>query len=89
MAAQAEAIGELGQQPGAWSQAERAADQPCGPAGKKEYEHQIPRDQSLLHSLMAAKQKDTGQPLTDTQICAQSFTFILAGQPQTPLCLVR
>lgn len=55
--------------------------------GKKEYEHQIPRDQSLLHSLMAAKQKDTGQPLTDTQICAQSFTFILAGYETTSMAL--
>lgn len=49
-------------------------------AGKQEYQHQTPGDQSLLHNLMAAKQKDTGQPLTDTQICAQSFTFILAGK---------
>lgn len=44
-----------------------------------EYEHQVPGDQSLLHSLLAAKRKDNGQPLSESQICAQSFTFILAG----------
>jgi hypothetical protein len=49
-------------------------------AGKRDYEHEVPGDQTLLHNLMAAKQKDNGQPLTDTQISAQSFTFILAGQ---------
>ena len=52
----------------------------CIFAGRREYEHQVPKDQTLLHNLVAAKHKDTGEPLTDSQICAQSFTFILAGQ---------
>lgn len=48
-------------------------------AGRQEYQQQVPRDQSLLHNLMAARRKDTNQPLSDAQICAQAFTFILAG----------
>lgn len=48
-------------------------------AGRQEYAQQVPRDQSLLHNLMAARRKDTGQPLSDLQICAQAFIFILAG----------
>ena len=44
----------------------------------------MPRDQSLLHNLMAARRKDTGEPLSDAQICAQSFTFILAGGSPSP-----
>lgn len=54
-------------------------------AGRQEYEQQVPRDQSLLHNLMAARRKDTGQPLSDVQICAQAFTFILAGLFFLPL----
>ena len=52
----------------------------CLVAGRKEYEQQVPGDQSLLHNLIAARRKDTGQPLSDAQICAQAFTFILAGE---------
>ncbi|KAL0031537.1 hypothetical protein WJX77_005935 [Trebouxia sp. C0004] len=36
---------------------------------------------------MAAKQKHNGPPLTDTQISAQSFTFILAEYETTPMAL--
>lgn len=53
-------------------------------AGREEYAQQVPRDQSLLHNLMAARRKDTGQPLSDVQICAQAFTFILAGLSFSP-----
>ncbi|KAL3142384.1 hypothetical protein ABBQ38_002720 [Trebouxia sp. C0009 RCD-2024] len=55
--------------------------------GREEYAQQVPRDQSLLHNLMAARRKDTGQPLSDVQICAQAFTFILAGYETTSMAL--
>ncbi len=29
---------------------------------------------------MNAQRKDDGQPLSDLQICAQAFTFVLAGK---------
>lgn len=29
---------------------------------------------------MKAERKDNGQPLSDLHICAQAFTFVLAGQ---------
>ena len=51
-----------------------------GVAGKQEYAGQQPRDESLLHKLMTARRKDTGQLMTNGEICAQSFTFILAGE---------
>ena len=56
-------------------------------AGRMEYEHQVPGDQSLLHSLLAAKRRDNGWPLSESQICAQSFTFILAGLLVPCLCM--
>ncbi|KAA6428951.1 MAG: cytochrome P450 [Trebouxia sp. A1-2] len=55
--------------------------------GRRDYEREVPGNQSLLHNLMAAKQKHNGQPLTDTQISAQSFTFILAGYETTSMAL--
>ncbi|KAL3152434.1 hypothetical protein ABBQ32_001484 [Trebouxia sp. C0010 RCD-2024] len=55
--------------------------------GRQEYAQQVPRDQSLLHNLMAARRKDTGQPLSDLQICAQAFIFILAGYETTSMAL--
>ena len=64
-----------------------AHDRSCDDCvGRKEYEHRVPRDESLLHSLLAAKRKDTGQPLSESQICAQSFTFILAGRSICQIC---
>ena len=48
--------------------------------GGKAYEHEVAEGHSLLYSLMSARRKDTGQPLTHLDICAQSFTFVLAGR---------
>lgn len=48
--------------------------------GGKAYEHEVPEGHSLLYSLMNARRKDNGQPLTHLDICAQSFTFVLAGK---------
>lgn len=47
--------------------------------GGAAYKGQVPEDHSLLYSLMNARRKDDGQPLSDLHICAQAFTFVLAG----------
>lgn len=48
--------------------------------GGAAYEGQVPEAHSLLYSLMNAQRKDDGRPLSDLHICAQAFTFVLAGQ---------
>lgn len=48
--------------------------------GGRAYKGQVAEDHSMLYSLMAARRKDDGQPLSDLHICAQAFTFVLAGQ---------
>ena len=48
--------------------------------GGAAYKGQAPEDHSLLYSLMNARRKDDGQPLSDLHICAQAFTFVLAGE---------
>ena len=48
--------------------------------GGAAYRAEVPADHSLLYSLMNAQRKDDGQPLSDLDICAQAFTFVLAGQ---------
>jgi cytochrome P450 len=40
---------------------------------------QVPEDYSLFHHLMNSVNKETGQPLSNMQICAQAFTMLLAG----------
>ncbi|KAL0052923.1 hypothetical protein WJX82_009946 [Trebouxia sp. C0006] len=47
------------------------------------YKGQVPEDHSLLYSLMNARRKDDGRPLSDLHICAQAFTFVLAGYETT------
>lgn len=49
--------------------------------GGRAYEGQVAEDHSMLYSLINARRKDDGQPLSDLHICAQAFTFVLAGQP--------
>ena len=44
------------------------------------YKGQVAEEHSLLYSLINARRKDDGQPLSDLHICAQAFTFVLAGQ---------
>lgn len=44
---------------------------------------QVAEDHSMLYSLISAWRKDDGQPLSDLHICAQVFTFVLAGQRHT------
>lgn len=56
-------------------------------AGQQEYATQQPKDHSLVHNLLAARRKDTGQLMTNGEICAQSFTFILAGYETTSMAL--
>ena len=51
--------------------------------GGQAYEQEVPEGHSLLYSLMNARCKDSGQPLTDLAICAQSFVFVLAGTVDT------
>lgn len=48
--------------------------------GGSAYKEQVPEDHSLLYSLMNAQRKDDGRPLSDLHICAQAFTFVLAGK---------
>ena len=48
--------------------------------GGTAYKGQVPEDHSLLYSLMNARRKDDGHPLSDLHICAQAFTFLLAGK---------
>lgn len=43
------------------------------------YQGQVPEGHSLLYSLINARRKDDSQPLSDLHICAQAFTFVLAG----------
>ena len=40
---------------------------------------QVPREYSLFSQLMDARNKETQQPLSDLEICAQTFTLLLAG----------
>lgn len=60
-------------------------------AGQQEYATQQPKDHSLVHNLLAARRKDTGQIMTNGEICAQSFTFILAGECvlHCPCCILQ
>lgn len=51
--------------------------------GGTAYKGQVPEDHSLLYSLMNAQRKDDGRPLSDLHICAQAFTFVLAGYETT------
>ncbi|KAL0023003.1 hypothetical protein WJX79_005828 [Trebouxia sp. C0005] len=51
--------------------------------GGSAYKEQVPGDHSLLYSLMNAQRKDDGRPLSDLHICAQAFTFVLAGYETT------
>lgn len=51
--------------------------------GGRAYKGQVAEDHSMLYSLMNARRKDDGQPLSDLHICAQAFTFVLAGQLHT------
>ncbi|KAL0031098.1 hypothetical protein WJX77_003695 [Trebouxia sp. C0004] len=51
--------------------------------GGTAYKGQVPEDHSLLYSLMNARRKDDGEPLSDLHICAQAFTFVLAGYETT------
>lgn len=51
------------------------------------YKGQVAEEHSLLYSLINARRKDDGQPLSDLHICAQAFTFVLAGR-YSPLFLV-
>lgn len=48
------------------------------------YQGQVPEGHSLLYSLITARRKDDLQPLSDLHICAQAFTFVLAGQHLVP-----
>ncbi len=41
---------------------------------------QVPREYSLFSQLMDARNKETQQPLSDLEICAQTFTLLLAGE---------
>ncbi|KAL3159373.1 hypothetical protein ABBQ38_009804 [Trebouxia sp. C0009 RCD-2024] len=47
------------------------------------YQGQVPEGHSLLYSLITARRKDDLQPLSDLHICAQAFTFVLAGYETT------
>ena len=52
---------------------------------------QVPREYSLFSQLMDARNKETQQPLSDLEICAQTFTLLLAGEKGregTVLCLI-
>lgn len=51
--------------------------------GGQAYKGQVAEEHSMLYSLMNARRKDDGQPLSDLHICAQAFTFVLAGQLHT------
>ena len=48
--------------------------------GGRAYKAQVAEDHSMLYSLISARRKDDGQPLSDLHICSQAFTFVLAGQ---------
>ena len=49
---------------------------------------QVPADHSLLYSLMTARRKDNGQPLSELHICSQAFTFVLAGALPVHACIL-
>ena len=52
---------------------------------------QVPREYSLFSQLMDARNKETQQPLSDLEICAQTFTLLLAGEKGrggTALCWI-
>lgn len=53
----------------------------------QEYGTAVPKDYSILHHLLRATNKETGQPFTDLQIVAQSNTFLLAGFDTTSTAL--
>ena len=49
--------------------------------GGRAYKGHVAEDHSMLYNLINARRKDDGQPLSDLHICAQAFTFVLAGKP--------
>lgn len=51
------------------------------------YGDTVPAKTSLVYKLRNATHQDTGKPLSDLDICAQSFTFLLAGYETTSLAL--
>ena len=48
-------------------------------AAAAEYGDQTPAENSIVHMLARASDKTSGQSLTDIQIVAQTYTFMLAG----------
>lgn len=53
----------------------------------EEFSLRTPPPTSIVSRLKDAVNKQTGQPLSDTDICAQLFTFLLAGYETTSLAL--
>ena len=49
-----------------------------------DYAGQQPRDYSLLYKLMGSQHREEGRPLSDHEIAAQAYIFILAGYEARP-----
>jgi cytochrome P450 len=48
-----------------------------------EYGNQTPAENSIMHLLGRASDKSSGKALSETQIVAQTYTFMLAGTQLT------
>jgi cytochrome P450 len=53
----------------------------------RDYAHVVPPSTSVIHRLRHAVNLDSGLPLSDADICAQSFTLMLAGYETTSLAI--
>ncbi|KAL4428351.1 hypothetical protein ABPG75_002440 [Micractinium tetrahymenae] len=67
-----------------WKHPEDSAAFQCA---YKEFSVRTPPPTSIVSRLKDAVNKQTGQPLSDIDICAQLFTFLLAGYETTSLAL--
>lgn len=56
-------------------------------AGEEAFKNEVPPPSSFTHMIRKATNRDTGEGLSETDICAQSFTMLVAGYETTALSL--